>query len=134
MLFEDAMIEELNRIPEITGKVFPLEAPRLGSDQNPVRAPYVIFVSSEGRRTSSLDGFHASKVADLELNIVGATYPEMKSITRQVIDVVLGFQQRVIGTDGPYIQEVIYEAPNELYESAAKLHRSVLNIEFYFKG
>jgi hypothetical protein len=41
-------------------------------------------------------------------------------------------EQRVIGTDGPYIQELTYEQPIELYEQNPNLYRCLIDFEVYF--
>jgi hypothetical protein len=56
----------------------------------------------------------------------------MKSLTKLVMAKILTFQSRVIGTGGPFIQNVTYQEPVELYDDEPKLYRCVIQYEFYF--
>lgn len=127
------MIEELDAaMPEIEGKVFPVNAPSTEAHGNIVQAPYVIFNSTPGLKGKSLSGFHSDKTVEIELNIIGKNYPNMKNISGQVIDTIISFEQRRIGTSGPFIQEVSYEMPTEHFEAEPKLYRCNVIFTFYF--
>jgi hypothetical protein len=125
MEFEPAIVLELEAIEGLSSKVFPLVA------TEGVAAPYIAYVSSEGLRDKSLTGYMESKAIDVELNIMARTYKEMKHLTKTVLDKVIGFQSRAIGEVGPFIQELTYQKPVELYEHQPKLHRCVIDITFY---
>lgn len=123
MELEEAMIVELDAISRISGKVFPLAAPRTDINNNPITAPYVTYKATYGMRVNSLDGYLNSRSVEVELNLVAPSYQTMKSITRSIMDIIIGFQSRIIGGNGPFVQEVIYEEPEELFEALPKLHR-----------
>ncbi|ACT00220.1 tail completion protein gp17 [Paenibacillus sp. JDR-2] len=126
MTFEEALTAELSAVPELVGKIYPLDA------SNAPKAPYVVYISSEGEPTKGLDGFIGGQSVDVELNIIGATYSSMKELTRAVITILKSFELRQIGSEGPYIQELTYQKPVELYESAPKLHRCLIDFQVYF--
>jgi hypothetical protein len=126
MTFEEALRAELDTITELTGKVFPLNA------TEGVKAPYVIYLSSEGIQDKTLQGYISSKEVDCEINILHDSYASVKSLTRSVLSKFLSFQGRIIGDNGPLIQNVTYEKPVELYESEVFLYRSVLDVKFRF--
>ncbi|WP_336774203.1 tail completion protein gp17 [Paenibacillus sp. MMO-58] len=126
MTFEEALTAELSAVPELADKIYPLDA------TNAPKAPYVVYESSYGVPTKSMNGYIGGKNVPVELNIICPTYGSMKQVTAAVIAVLESFEQRQIGSDGPYIQELTYETPVELYESAPKLHRCVIEFQVYY--
>ena len=124
MTFEAALTQELEAITDIKNKVFPLQA-----DQK-ADAPYLVFVSSEGKPYKSLDGFLELKEVSCELNVLNKRYRSMKNLAKEVITKIEGFEGREIGTGGPYIYEVTYEEPVELWENDPKLYRCIINANF----
>lgn len=129
MDFEPALVEELKSIPELENRIYPLFAPE-ATKYNGV--PYLIYGSSEGIRDKSLDGYMNSKEVRAELNVVTESYGELKSITKQVIDLLVSFEQRTIGTNGPYIKELEYQMPIEIYENQPNLYRCMIEFSAYF--
>jgi len=102
MTFEEALRNEVSSVSGLASKVFPLLA--RSQNQSLLAAPYVAYVSTEG----------------------------LKSLTKLVMAKILTFQSRVIGTGGPFIQNVTYQEPVELYDDEPKLYRCVVQYEFYF--
>lgn len=129
MNFEAALTLELKTIAALSNRVYPLTAPEATAGNG---VPYLIYVSSEGRRTKTLDGFHTSKHVSGELNVIAARYADMKALTANVIDLLIGMEQRVIGIGGPFIQELTYDDPVELYEEQSQLYRCLIDFEVYF--
>ncbi|MFD1953736.1 DUF3168 domain-containing protein [Paenibacillus thailandensis] len=126
MEFEEALVAELESISGLSGKVVPAFA-AAGTV-----APYVMYESSFGQQIKALSGFLTSKAVEVELNLLAASYAEMKRLQADIITRLTGFEQRVIGDDGPFVQELTYGQPAELYESAPKLHRCVISFEVHF--
>ncbi|SDM17419.1 DUF3168 domain-containing protein [Bacillus sp. OK048] len=126
MDFEEALRAELGTIAGLTNKVFPLNA------TEGTKAPYIIYVSSEGVQDKSLLGYLSSKEVDCEINIVQASYGSMKSLTKLVISQIISFIGRNIGENGPFIQNVTYHKPVELYEQEVNLYRCVIDCNFKF--
>ncbi|MGO4185209.1 DUF3168 domain-containing protein [Paenibacillus sp. TAF43_2] len=120
MEFEPALVLELREIEGFSSKIFPLVA------TEGVPAPYIAYSSSEGLREKNLSGYTNSKEIEVDLNIIAGTYKEMKRLTALVIDKLISFESRVIGKEGPFVQELKYERPVELYEPLPKLHRCVI--------
>ncbi|MED4206593.1 DUF3168 domain-containing protein [Neobacillus mesonae] len=123
MDFEEALAEELYTIECLRDKVFPLNA------KEGTKAPYVIFLSSIGLQDKSFEGYLDSKVIPCEINILHKSYRELKPLTKQVLNKILSFQDRKIGSEGPVIKNVTYEEPVELYEQQVNLFRSVFDIK-----
>jgi hypothetical protein len=124
--FETALRDELFTIPELAGKVHPLNAPE------GTKAPYLVYLSSEGLQDKTLQGYLATKEVSCELNILHSSYANLKALTANVLTVLRSFQSRTIGTNGPYIQDITYEEPVELYEELIKQYRCNINIQVYF--
>jgi hypothetical protein len=128
--FEPALAQELKTISALNGRVYPLTGPEQRFD---LTQPYLIYGSSEGMRTKELgSGYQAGKAVPGEINVIAPRYADAKAIMKDVIALLVGMERRVIGTDGPFIQELTYEAPVELYEEAPKLYRCLLQFEVYF--
>lgn len=130
MNFDEALAAELKTITALNSRVYPLTAPETSFDTS---APYLIYGSSYGLRTKELGGYQAGKAVSGELNVIAPRYSEMKSITSSVIDKIISFQSRIIGTTGPYIQNITYEEPVELYEEKPKLYRCLIDFSVYFE-
>lgn len=132
MYFEEALRAELNAIDDLTDKVFPLNA------TEGTKAPYLIYVSSEGVQDKSLQGYLSNKEVDCEINILHESYAGMKDLTKSVLSKILTFQGRSIGgigtlqKGGIFIQNVTYEKPVEIYEQEVDLYRSVTEFKFRF--
>jgi hypothetical protein len=112
MNFEEALKNELNSIPNLANKVYPLTA------IEGVKTPYLVYISSEGLKQKHLNGYSGPNEIQAELHILNDGYSSLKDITKQVIDKVLSFQTRVIGGDGGiFVQDVDYQRPTEKYIS-----------------
>lgn len=130
MNFEPALAQELKSIAALENRIYPLNAPETSFD---LTKPYLIYGSSEGLRTKEIGrGYRTGKSIRGELNVIAPRYSDMKSITGQVIDLMVSMERRKIGTDGPFIQELTYGDPVELYENQPKLYRCVIDFEVYF--
>jgi hypothetical protein len=130
--FDAALAQELKSIASLSKRVFPLTSPEKPAS---IKEPYLIYGSSEGVRSKAIgEGYLSGKSVRGELNVVAPRYGNMKSITAEVIDKLISMEQRVIGVDGPYIQEMTYSAPVELYEEAPGLYRCVIDFEVYYEG
>jgi hypothetical protein len=120
--FEEALSFELETIDSLSNSVFFLNA-----DEG-TKAPYIVCVSSEGLEDKCLEGYLKSKKIDCEINILHSSYRSMKDLTKLVKAKLLSFQGRAIGNGGPFIQNVTYEIPVEIYEKEVELYRSVIDL------
>jgi len=129
MSFEPALVQELKTISALENRIYPLTAPEATASGG---VPYLIYASSEGLRDKSLGGYLKSKEVRAELNIIAKKYSDMKAITKQVIALLITFEGRQIGTDGPFIEELTYQMPVEMYESQPDLHRCIIELSVFF--
>lgn len=131
MSFEPALVQELKTITALENRIYPLTAPEATASSG---VPYLIYASSEGLRDKTLGGHLSSKEVRAELNIIAKKYSDMKAITKQVVALLTGFEGRRIGTDGPFIEELTYQMPVEMYESQPDLYRCVVEFSAYLRG
>lgn len=128
MDFETALRMELKTITDVQNRIFPLDAPKKTA------SPYIVYLSSEGQKTYTItNGYLADKIVEGEINIIADRYAVMKQVTRKVISLLTSMSQRVIGADGPHVDEMTYEKPVELYEAEPALFRCVVEFKAYFK-
>lgn len=128
MDFEEALTMELKTISQVENRVYPLTAPEK------TKIPYIVYTSPDALRVNTVtNGYLPDKTVEGEINIIAARYSTMKQITSQVIDMLVGMSRREIGTGGPYISEMIYEKPVELYEAQVNLYRCLIDYKAHFK-
>lgn len=151
MDFEQALIYELKSIPSLDatwiGTVASWNAADWSWDQeppkrvSPLKSPeytnsntsaFVIFSSTYGIQSKSLNGYYDGKSLRVEINAVAKRYAEMHSMEREIVELLISMEQRTIGVNGPYIQELTYQSPVELYEDKPKLYRCLIDFEVYF--
>lgn len=125
MRFEEALAYEIELIPALTNKVFPLVVTEGKS------APYVAYMSNEGLKLKTLTGYINSKSISAEVSIVAKTYTEMKQLTSLVSDAIIGFQSRFIGDGTLFVQDVIFSEPQEGYDVDPDLYRSTIPFQVY---
>lgn len=130
MDFEPALVQELMTIIELQGRIYPLTAPEANAGQG---VPYLVYGSSEGLRDKTLGGYLKSKRVRGEINIIAKRYAVMKAITKQVVALLISFEGRQLGVDGPFVEELTYQEPVEIYESQPNLERCVIEFEVYFE-
>lgn len=119
MLLEKALRYELNKINEISGKIFPTNAPQ-GK-----KPPYLVYVS-ESTPLKDLNGTKENIDSYVLLNILCESYSEMKDVTRKVRKLINTFPFRSIGENGPYIEDLTAETTAETYENELELYRGII--------
>lgn len=124
---EKALRYELNRIEEIANKIHPTNAPE---GQKP---PYLVYILSSYRQMKTLDRIENDVKVSYLLNILAASYEEMKRITKKVKDAVMGFQARQIGAEGIPVGDVTVNNVTETYESELQLYRGIIDVTFWIK-
>lgn len=120
--FEESLYYELQTITDLNNKVYPLNAPE---DSN---APFAVYLSEEGKRDETLDGYLNSMEIRCDINILHNTYGELKNVTGQVINKCISFIGRKIGVNGPLVQNVTYDKSIEVYEADLLLYRALITI------
>lgn len=115
----------------MTANVYPLSAPEKVGKSG---VPYIVYVSSPGVRTKSIgEGYHGGKEASIELNLVSGSYRVLKEMELDTIALLEGLECRKIGGSGPYIQELTYFDPAEMFESAPGLYRCSIDCNIFYE-
>jgi hypothetical protein len=127
MNFEEALVVELNSVPGLKNKVFPLSAPE------GIKTPFIVYVSNEGIQDKTLEGYLNSKEVVCEIHVVHSSYGSLKPLTKQVLTHLKTFYSRVIGDNGPFIENFSCDKPTEVYEREVNLYRSSFDITVNFK-
>jgi len=120
MFFEEVMTEQLNTIPDILDKIYPLNA------EEGIEAPYIVYLQAGGNEYKSFDGYSGLKKVLFEFNILHNSYTEMKYLTKTVVDKIIDLEETVI--NGLEIQGITLEEPVELFEKEIELYRSIITI------
>jgi hypothetical protein len=123
MDFEQALVYELNQITGLKDKVFPLGA------KEGTEPPFVIYISSDGEGTYTLNGLIDDTQIECELHIIGKNYEEMKQFGLAVMEKVQAFFGRRIGIDGPLIKSFDYSAPLEMHIEELNFERMAFDIQ-----
>lgn len=123
---EKALRYELSKIPELTNKIFPTNAPE-GQ-----RTPYLVYMTRK-RLGKDLNGFTKDREAYVMLNILCNSYPQMKELTKKVEDLVISFPLRTIGKEGLYVQDITLDDVTETYENELKLQRGIIPFKICYK-
>lgn len=124
---EKALRYELNQIPEIENKIFPVNVPE-GK-----KPPFLVYMLSRHSQVKTLQGYKNIHEATYVLNIMAETYSQVKNITQKVKDVLVSFPKRKIGKEKVFIQDIEIENTSETYEPELDLCRSVIEITFFYK-
>lgn len=123
---EKALRYELNKIPELTNKIFPTNAPE------GVNPPYLVYITRQ-RPLKDLGGTTKDREAYVMLNVLCSSYAQMKEITSKVEKLVISFPLRKIGENGPYIEDVTLDDITETYENELKLQRGIIPFKICYK-
>jgi hypothetical protein len=119
--FEKALREELVKV---IPNVFPLYAPE------GTLPPYCVYVSSYGERDLAFEGYLSTKEIEVTVHVVGSTYADMKTYTTSVLDSLVAFQGKKIGTDLIKIQSVHYDKPTEMVDPEEYYAHSWVDFKF----
>jgi hypothetical protein len=123
---EEALTNELRSISELTNKVFLLRA-----TEN-TKAPYLVYSLSSNNRNQNLNGYDGLLEGRYQLDVYNSTYANLKALLKLVIAKIKTFSQRVIGSSGPYIQQIIIENEFETYENNVLLFKGIVEIKIFY--
>lgn len=126
ILLEKALRYELNKIAELNNKIFPTNAPE-GQE-----SPYLVYMSNSSS-LKDLDGIKNNVDSDVLLNVLCKSYSEMKDLSKKVKALIKTFPLKVIGNDGPYIEDLTIDTITETYENELKLYRGIIPFRISYK-
>lgn len=125
-MLEEALVEELNKISEFKGDIYPTNIPE------GTKPPMLIYILSNYNRVNTLSGPLEDEDKSILLNVLCKKYGQMKELTDVVIRTVSGFSGKSIGSQRIYIDEVQLIDISESYENEIKLYRGIIDVKFYY--
>ena len=126
MNFEKAMVIELNTVTSLSGKCFPLIAPK-GS-----LAPFLVYRKTSIDHVKTLNGFSGKSKSTYEIFLLAQSYDDLQDMTDALTDKLKSFLGRVIGTGGPAIEDIGIKHNGDGYAIEAELYRADLTIDIKY--
>lgn len=124
---EKALKYELeNRIPELSGAIYPTNAPETATN------PYLVYMRINTDKTKTLKGFEGSQTLSFMFNIMAQKYSAMKSLTKKVEDFLMSLPGESIGEENISIQDIDINNITEQYEHELQVNRSIIDFTIYF--
>jgi hypothetical protein len=122
---EEAIRYELNTISGLYKKVFPL----IAKDTLP---PYLVYEMLDKERVQGLNAQGLITTADYDLVFYHTTYSLLKALSDLIVAKIESFPLRVIGTAGPYIQQVEITDHSELYLDAIPMYAGTITFTIHY--
>lgn len=123
---EKALREEIeNRIPELTGNIYPTHAPEKSE------RPYLVYARITTQKTKTLEGYTGSGYLSYMFSCMAAKYADMKSLTNKVETFLMSLPQTVIGED-IYIQDIEINNIDEAWENELGVNRGIIDFTIYY--
>lgn len=127
MDFEQALCAELQAIPVFQNKVFPQFA-----EEN-TEPPFIVYISSDGEKIQTLDGYTDLNELSFEIHIISKTYEELKGLSKAVLDRIKSFFGRPIGgQEGLFIKSISHVEPIEDFQQDQNFHKSTFTARVRF--
>ena len=127
MNFEEALKIELESVTGLNARVFPINAP------DGFASPYCIYETSGKAEDKTYDGYLDTGRLTCTVDVIADTYTSMKSYGDLVQAKIKTFQSRIIGSTGPYIQDLTFDELNpELFETQIDKYRKSIGFTVYY--
>jgi hypothetical protein len=123
---DKALRFELNKITEISNKIYPTHAPE--GD----KGPYLVYNKPKYRQGKTLDGATNNTEVSYLLNVLCSSYAQAVDITEKVKDLILTFPLRTIGND-VFINDMTIQNIAQTYEHELGLNRTIIEVDFSYK-
>jgi hypothetical protein len=124
---ETALRYELNKITEITNKIYPTNAPE-GS-----QGPYLVYARINTDKVKTLEGYTNKQALSYMFSIMAAKYSDMISVRDEVEDALLAFPGTSIGnTTKFFIEDLNINNIDEQYEHELGMNRGIIDFTIYF--
>lgn len=127
MNFEQGLHFELQSIPGLNKRVFPINA------KEGTTVPFVVYTKSSGDMVKTLDGLTKTRDIVYEIDILCETYADLQTKFHVIKAKLSSMIGRTIGTGTVLVQSMYIQNINELYEEQPSWYRMTLDVRFYFK-
>lgn len=125
-MLEEALLEELNKIQEFKGDIYPTNIPE------GTKPPMLIYILSNYNQVKTLSGPLDNEDKSILFNVLCKKYGQMKELTDVVKHIITGFSGKRIGSQQIYIQDVQLLGIAESFENEIKLYRGIIDVKFYY--
>lgn len=123
MNFEQAMKSEVESIPGLENKVFPMVAPES------VNTPFLIYRKKRIEYTKTLDGFTGNADVDYDIFLASDDYATLQSLNTLLTNKLQGFLSRQIGSGGPTIMDLVITQLEDVYDQNVDKLIAQINIK-----
>ncbi len=113
-MIETAVVQALETIGEIAGKIYPLGAPEKA------KLPYVVYVAEGTTEDDSLSGWIGSYDTEMEINILHKSYKGMKNLSFSVVEALKGIREAAVHID---------QDQTELLEEEIGAYRKIIRLK-----
>ena len=123
---ETALRYELNKITEITNKIYPTNAPE-GS-----QGPYLVYARINTNKVKTLEGYTNKQALSYMFSIMATKYSDMARVRKQVEDLLMSLPKKTIGNGNFYIEDIDINNIDEQYEHQLGVNRGIIDFTIYF--
>lgn len=132
MDLEQAVVETLQGVTALGGRVYPAEALKNAG------APFAFWLVSSDREEQCLDGYAGLRTGTIEVHVVADRYLELRTVALAVRGALIAMQGQtfsVSGSDtGVLVSRVdLEQASPDLHETEVEMFRRVYSIDFYWQ-
>jgi hypothetical protein len=125
-VIEEGFIQEMNSIPDLADRVFPL------ANVGQPMTPYGIYISGVGESEKTLNGYLTKQETELDFFVFHSSYGDLKRVMELVVNKIKSFIGRELGTSGILVQDVSYQSEPEHYEEQAQNYLGRIKIRLSF--
>lgn len=123
---EKALVYELERrIPELTGQIYPTNAPETST------RPYLVYMRRETDKVKTLEGYTNKQALTFMFSIMATKYGEMKSLAKKVEGFLVSLPRTAIGEENINVEDITINDINEKYEHELKVNRGIIDFTIY---
>ena len=124
---EKALRYELNKITEITNKIYPTNAPE-GS-----QGPYLVYSRINTDKVKTLDGYTNKQSLSYMFSIMAKRYEDMIEVRDSVESMLLGLPGTSIGDKSTIpIEDIDINNIDEQYEHELGVNRGIIDFTIYY--
>lgn len=126
-MMEVALRHELNKITDITNKIYPTNAPE-GS-----QGPYLVYARINTDKVKTLEGYTNKQALSYMFSIMSKRYEDMIGVRDAVEDMLLGLPGTEIGDKSTIsIEDIDINNIDEQYEYELGVNRGIIDFTIYF--
>ena len=126
-MMEVVLRHELNKITDITNKIYPTNAPEGAT------GPYLVYARINTDKVKTLEGYTNKQALSYMFSIMAAKYSDMISVRDKVEDALLAFPGTSIGDKAKiYIEDLDINNIDEQYEHELGVNRGIIDFTIYY--